>query len=323
MKRHSGKHKVLRALAAASGLGQLGARSGKVREFYAPKIRINTKDLLKDPRKLAYLAVMNTAAELAASGGVSDNLTGAERSYIERSVSAFVANKAAPSKPDSVGLEVKADGGQLFLIAGDKRVKLAARQGNTALEVCPHELATAGKSGKAIAANHFASRVMFSLLGTGMGFKTRKVTAFKNGEYVKQYRYFVGPSGMSEPRVDSDPDRCYRVEVSKELQARALENFAMNKMSEEYRDVSAGLQDLVSKLSYSKRYGVLPESFEYASDEVVAAPASTEAMAGLGQMEYSDGDLSGVRRRRRRKSSKRRVAKKAPSRRRSVRRKKK
>lgn len=318
MKRHSGKHKVLRALAAASGLGQLGARSGKVREFYAPKIRVNTKDLLKDPRKLAYLAVMNTAAELAASGGVSDNLTGAERSYIERSVSAFVGGKTLPTKPESVDMLVSEDdSGKLVLSTGQRSVKLAERAGRTGVSVCPHRLSETGNSGKVLAANHFAARVMFGLLGTGMGFKSRKVVGLKDGAYVEQYRYFMGPRGAAEPRLDVQPNRCYLVEVSKELQARAIENMAMNKMSKEYATVSSNIQSLVDSLSFGKKY--LPGS----------DPSAQYAMNGLGEVEYGEGEwvegdgaLAGARRRRR-KSAKRRVAKKAPSRRRSVRRKKK
>lgn len=313
MKRHSGKHKVLRALAAASGLGNLGARgsSHKSGSFYSPRIRVDPKTILKDPRKLAYLAVMNTAAEMASAGVPGEGLTGAERSYIERSVSAFVAGKEMPTKPDGVSLSISGDGDSLSLSTGGKTVDLAARVGRTGMKVCPHQVSAAGTSGKALSANHFASRVMFNLLGTGVAFKGRKTLRSQaDGSYVEQLRYFFGPSGKADPRIDAAPNRCYAVEVSKELQARALENMAMNTASAEYSRVSQSIRDLVDSLSYGQKHGP------------AAASPEEFAVNGLGQA-YADDSmgLDGVRRRRR-KSSKRKVAKKAHSRRRSTRRRK-
>jgi hypothetical protein len=314
MKRHSGKHKVLRALAAASGLGQLGARSSSKSSgsFYSPRIRINTKDLLKDPRKLAYLAVMNTAAELASSGVAGEGLTGAERSYIERSVSAFIGGKQKPNRPDGVAIDIDVVGGTLAMNADGKVVKLAQRKGPTAVVVCPHQVTEASTKGKALAANQFAARVMFNLLGTGIAFKGRKMVEQEGTGYVERLRYFFGPNGKADPRVVAEPDRCYAVEVSKELQARALENMAMNTASAEYGRVSEALRNLAQSISYGAPYGVVSPDAEF----------SSSAVAGLGEMDYASDSLAGVRRRRR-KSSKRRVAKKTSSRRRSVRRKKK
>ena len=316
MKRHSGKHKVLRALAAASGLGNLGARgsSRKSGSFYSPRIRVDPKTILKDPRKLAYLAIMNTAAEMASSGVPGEGLTGAERSYIERSVSAFVGGKQLPTKPDGVSLDIADVSGTLALNASGKVVELAKRTSRTAMKVCPHQVTAAGSSGKALAANQFAARVMFNILGTGIAFKARKhLMSDAAGNYTEQLRYFFGPSGKADPRVDATPDRCYAVEVSKELQARALENLAMNTASAEYSRISNDIRTLVDSLSYSKKYGPAD----------VATDFSTESggVNGLGQFAADSMGLDGVRRRRR-KSSKRKVAKKAHSRRRSTRRRK-
>ncbi len=317
MKRHSGKHKVLRALAAASGLGQLGARgsSHKSGSFYSPRIRVDPKTILKDPRKLAYLAIMNTAAEMASAGVPGEGLTGAERSYIERSVSAFVGGKQMPTKPDGVSLDITDVAGTLALNASGKVVELAKRTGRTSMKVCPHQVSSAGASGKALAANQFAARVMFNILGTGIGFKARKhLTKDAAGNYAEQLRYFFGPSGKADPRVDATPDRCYAVEVSKELQARALENMAMNTASAEYSQISDRIRDLVSNLSYGQKYGPADAATDFSSDSA--------GVAGLGQFSADSMGLDGVRRRRRRKSSKRKVARKSSSRRRSTRRRK-
>ncbi len=337
MRVHSGsKHKVMSALAAVSGLGDLGGRKRSGSDKITYEVDLKTKDLLSTD-KLVALAVAKAAIDqLKVSTG--EGLTSDERREVERAVSSLVSGKTY--RPSNAKMSFKLDfsggtGAQALSIVDKEGVnmKIAEQDGLRNLVVCPNNFKgrqpKPGKSGtsteKARHAGRYAAQVLYSLLNTGLNTKKRKVSRLDDsGKVVEQFRMFLGPVGGSkEAKMELPADRCYRIEIDDKLRAAAFKNTFLAQSSA----VSSDLQDKVRAIVESVKGGYSNIGLSQKDIDREIARGEAPDLNGLGQMDVPGEDLSlnGMRRRRR-KGSKRKTAsarrRKSPAKRKATRRRK-
>jgi hypothetical protein len=337
MRVHSGsKEKVMSALAAVSGLGNLAGRkrSGKSDKI-TYEVDLKAKDLLSTD-KLVALAVAKAAIDqLKVSAG--EGLTSDEKREVERAVSSLVAGKDYRPSSTRLGFKLdfdpKAGVESLSINDGTNKMMVAQKDGLRNLVVCPNNFKGRGgpnndlrdMSEKGRSAGRYAAQVLYHMLDTGLNTKKRKVSRLnKQNQLVEQFRMFLGPVGSSkDAKMELPADRCYRIELSDKLRAEAFKNTFLTQSS----TVSNALQQEVRNVVDSVKAGY--SSIGLARKDIDSKIIGGEEVVlnGLGQMDVPGEDLTlnGMRRRRR-KGSKRKTAsarrRKSPAKRKATRRRK-
>jgi hypothetical protein len=334
--RSGGKHKVMSALAAASGLGNLagrGRRSSSHKGFRY-EVELKPKDLLST-EKLVALAVAKAAIDQLKTGA-GEGLSSDERREVEKAVSALVSGeKFNPSSSAALGFDLKFEVdkdnfGKAALKIGDSgagnMTTIGSRSAFDSLTVCPNKfraLATRDSQGnvsvgkelspKARAAGQFAAQVMYNLLDTGLTTKKRKVYESDGAGGTKEsVRLFLGPVvGSKDAKMELGSSVCYRIQLDKGLRQRAAANFFTTHTSAASSAVASEVAKIINQFPGGK--GMFPGRKRTVRGDV----EETVSFNGLGQMDTEESEaimLDGMRRRRRK--SRKSASRKSPVRRR-------
>ena len=330
--RSGGKHKVMAALADASGLGKLGrGHKSHGHKGFRYEVELKPKDLLSTD-KLVALAVAKAAIDQLKTGA-GEGLSSDERREIERAVSSLVSGKkysASSSANLGFNLSFEPDAAR----PGAAKLKIGSAGANKpmaiigerdafdALVVCPNKFkgklngADSQLSLKAQAAGRFAAQAMYNLLDTGLTTQGRKVYRVGSDGSVKEaMKLFLGPADSSKSaKMELPSNVCYRVQLSRELREKAAANYFLTQTASASSAVSTSVAKVIE--DFRKSTG---SAFASKTKAAARNIEESETLNGLGQMAIEESEtimLDGMRRRRKGRKGRKSVARKSPARRR-------